>query len=519
MTKQSLLQLTLTALALPLCAIGCDAEPVDADADTEFETPRAGGIWQPKPIKPQWCENPEFEPSRPPDPGGCDIELRLIETQFVTGQGISEGRGELSTDVTSTSNGGSVGSASVSERTYTVGERKNHELMIDTYHLAIGAVEQVQVCADFTEHDGGGGNGQDDVGTACTQINLECDPGNGVPTQTVTLGPVALCGPNQCNGSAAAKVEIMREDADGDNVPNADDFTPEPCDEHDKASEGVALLLYFHYDDDAFTTLAQSMGTNLSKHYGAYDYVALVMDNATSNANGTSNKAFSHADVVFEPTRDGLMDAMQHLTAKGYRFDTFVHAHGYKRGSVPSDSKFEVLSGGMISGDWLVDATHPDNIGTARGGIPIIAWWATTCYAARMIDAWETIGAIVASAAIDVQFYPNAWLNFWDGWVAGDQYRPAVDDSVTPSVVTASDSMIVAQGEVGPYWCVAPTAIGQNPCAEDFFNDDVGANEAMYNLDGIYDHGMSGKDNMAAASVRDFIGIQTVTFGAAFGWP
>src|SRR5882672_10784601 len=45
----------------------------------------------------QLCANPENpNVSRPPDPAGyCDIEVRLTKTQFVTGQGVSEGKGEL----------------------------------------------------------------------------------------------------------------------------------------------------------------------------------------------------------------------------------------------------------------------------------------------------------------------------------------------------------------------------------------------------------------------------------------
>ncbi|KIG17960.1 hypothetical protein DB30_02175 [Enhygromyxa salina] len=520
--------LVASLLALPLLTTACEAEFDEAgfdddalfdDASDEDDSQFRAGQWTPHPINPQLCENPEGEPSRPPVAGKCEIDVRLIQTKFVTGQGVSEGRAEMSTKVTATAPNGTQTVASVPELVYNVGQKQRHNMSLGTYMVNAGASKNISVCAEFTEHDNGGVNGGDDIGNACTNVLLECDPVNGQPTFTKVVGAAPLCGDNQCNGSASAKVEVMRADADYDGVENEDDFTPEPCDEVDKGKEGVALLLYFHYDDDNFTTLAQSLGTNLSKHYASYDYVALVMDNDTSNANNTSAQAFKQADAVFEPSRDGILDAMRHLTALGYRFDVKTHAHGYKSGL--SDSSFETLVGSNITGDWLETATAPNLIGTARGGVPIVALWGTTCYQGRQIDSWETVGAIVASGAVDVNFYPNAWINYWDAWVAGTPYRTSVDDSVTPLVVGASQTLIAADGAVAPFWCVSPnTVLGLNICAEDYFNNDVGPNEAGYNIQAVYDHGQSGAANMANASVRMFTGAQLATFGGgAAVWP
>ena len=384
--------------------------------------------------------------------------------------------------------------------------------------MPTGATLPVQVCADFREHDFGGVNGNDDLGSACAIVTLECDPVNGQPSFTRELGPATLCGPNQCNGSAAATIKVMRADADMDGVENDDDFTPEPCDEFEKGTNGNALLQYFHYDDDDFTTLAQSLGADLSRPYPAYDYKVLLIDSATSNPGGANSKAIREADLVFPPTRAGHLDAMQVLTAEGYRFDANVYAHGYK--SNANDAKFETLSGGMIKGDWLVSATEPDKIGTARGGVPLMAWWSTTCIAARQIDAWMEIGGLVASGAEDVQFYPNAYHNYVDNWLTLQSYDDAVENSVTSGVVTASEALVVAQGATAPWFCVAPTALGLNVCAEDFFNDDVGANDAAYNIWEVYDHSVSGADNMAISSERDFVGDINLRFGAALSdWP
>jgi hypothetical protein len=47
----------------------------------------------------------------------------------------------------------------------------------------------------------------------------------------------------------------MAVEADMDNIPNHDDFT-EICDEELKGTEGIAALVYFHYDDNGLITLA-----------------------------------------------------------------------------------------------------------------------------------------------------------------------------------------------------------------------------------------------------------------------
>lgn len=522
------LALSFGSMLLAAAASGCVMDDAAALTDEDFgsdqqelstsDSSASASCWSPPgPIDPSWCAGQE-EVSRPPDPSGfCEIEIRLKKSSFVTGQGASEGRGEISFVATATS-ASSVVSASSPETKYSVGETKAHDLSLGSYQIQVGAPQNVWVCVDFTEHDNGGINGQDDVGSACRTVTLRCDPTVGQPTFSAQIGPAALCGPNQCNGSAGAEIEVMRADADGDCVPNEADVTPEICDELDKGTKGVALLLYYHYDDQPLTSLAQSIGTNLSKHFDKYDYVALVADNETSNILGTSGDAFRKADLVYPPTRDGVMQAMRDLTADGWRFDWMGHAHGYQNGA--SDAKFEVLSGSRISGNWLVSATAPTLIGTPRGTLPIIAYWSTTCYAKRLIDAFDTLGAITASGAFDINLKPTAWIPFWDSWVAGQSYRKAVDGSITAGVNTETDAYLVAQGELDPYWCITNTVLGNNACAEDFFNDDSGANPAMYNLQSFYDHSLTGAENVDISSERTFIGDDSVTFGGGgFSWP
>src|SRR5690606_28506044 len=95
--------------------------------DQEQQDQLRAKIWTPHPIDPQLCENPEGEPSRPPDSSGqCEIDMFLIQTKFVSGQGVSEGRGELSAVVTATAPNGSQAVASVPESSYNVGQTQGH---------------------------------------------------------------------------------------------------------------------------------------------------------------------------------------------------------------------------------------------------------------------------------------------------------------------------------------------------------------------------------------------------------
>ncbi len=521
-----LLRCFVTSVAVPILLSGCDdASPDLATPDAELRTgvfPVAGAddeVWDPKP----WdCNDPEFSESIPPDPvtGECSIELVWTSTEFTKGQGATEGKGELSFEVTATTTSpASVASVSYptsGQAIYSVGETKGHDTLVNTYVVPVNQSLPVEVCVHATEHDNGGINGDDDEYDSCQTITLRCDPVQGQPSRNLNFGPGPLCGPNQCNGKVSTSLKIMRADADLDDVPNDKDFTPEPCDEQDKGTAGVALLLYYHFDDDAFTTLGQGIYTDLEQVYDDYDYVVLVADSETSNPAGFNGAAFKHADRVYPPTRAGIRDAMQHLTAEGWRFDSFVHSHGFKQGA--DDSNFETLEGTEnISGEWLVDMTEPDVAGTARGGIPIIAFWGTTCIAARQIDAWIEIGAKAASGAEDVEFYPNAWGNFTKDWANGTRYRKAVDDSVTATVVAAAEGIIAAIGVAD--WGCADVLLG-GACADDFFNDSLGLNEAQYNIEEVYNPLLSGAANMAVSSARSFDGSGNLTFGAPGAtWP
>lgn len=529
-----------TVFGLACVALGgCAVEEPEPELDSTAATTHPPVLWDPKPIDPRLCNPEEPLPSRPPDPGGhCDIEVRISAMTFTDGQGASEGKGEIRGVFTASAendqSGTDVTVAVAPEQEFSAGQSQGMSLDLGTYRVEVGETRDVEICASFAENDNGGTNGNDDFSSPCTVVTLGCDAQDGQPSFNPPLGPERFCeilsdGEERCNGSMGATISVMRTDADMDAIPNEDDFTPELCDEELKGTGGIAALIYFHYDDNGLITLGQSLWTDLSEVYDAYDYVVLVADNATSNPENTSSAAWRNADQTFPPTRPGLLDAMQDLTARHYRWDAFVHAHGYKRS--PTDSEFEAMKAPdhvegelyRISGQWLESVTDADDIGTADGGIPIIAWWSTTCIAARQIDSWISLGALTASGAIDVQFRPNAWPHFAELWTGGERYMDAVYDSVTPGVIDASEFLINLQGGLPPWLCTeGDSVLLGGDCADNFFldTDGTGPDEAEYNLSSIYDPALSGRENMAASSERTFVGEYGITFGGVgHTWP
>ncbi|MBL9027898.1 MAG: hypothetical protein JNL21_37245, partial [Myxococcales bacterium] len=165
-------------------------------------------------------------------------------------------------------------------------------------------------------------------------------------------------------------------------------------------------------------------------------------------------------------------------------------------------------------------------------GIPLIAWWSVTCIAARQIDAWITIGGITASGAPSVQFFSNTHGTYFSGWAGGNTYQVSVDSSVTATSILAVETFIKQEGRAAPWLCRKDdpttsepddgpgTVLGLNACAEDFFNDSLGPNDAKYNIEDVYDRTKSGAENMQISSAREFLGDTSVTFGApGHFWP
>jgi hypothetical protein len=489
----------------------------------------------------QLCDDPEWEPTTPPDNGVCHIEVRLTKSTFVDGQGVSEGRGEISFSASADNLDDPTAPthiANVATQIYNREQSYGQTVELGTYDVPVGTQQRVRVCVDGVEHDENGSNGDDDLASGCTTLLLQCSGadqnGDGVPDGAAsipgTIGPRPLCGDNQCNGSVSFDIEAMAADADMDGVENDEDFTPELCDEAEKGELGIGLVVYYHYGDPWFTSLFQGIGTGIAQMYTHYDYAILISDQDASNPANVNDAMFREADMVLSPTREGLLDAMQEMTSRGLRFDVMAFSHGHMEGD--DDADFETTSGDAITGDWLIAATDPCEIGTARHGVPIVAWWSTTCIAARQIDAWIEIGALAASGSVDLQFNVNTSGNYTSNWFSGDDYQTSVDDSVTLTTVLAVETLIKQEGKGSPWLCRRDNpdtdepndgggfVLEKNACAEGFFGVGPGANTAKYNIQAVYDTSVSGAANMQIASTRVFLGHPSITFGApAWDWP
>lgn len=286
MTRWAGLVLGLAWMALG----GCAAEDLEPELDSTEATTHPPIVWDPKPINPQLCNPEEPQPSRPPEPGGhCDIEVRVSAMTFTNGQGVSEGKGEIRglfwanpLDVPS---GTEETVAVAPTQDYSAGQSQGMSLDLGTYRVEVGDTRDIEICASFAEYDNGGTNGNSDFSQPCTVVTLGCDAQTGQPSFHPPLGPEPFCedqggGELRCNGSMGATISVMRTDADMDEIPNEDDFTPELCDEELKGTGGIAALVYFHYDDNNLITLGQSLWTDLAKVYDAYDYVVLVAEGA-----------------------------------------------------------------------------------------------------------------------------------------------------------------------------------------------------------------------------------------------
>jgi hypothetical protein len=167
------------------------------------------------------------------------------------------------------------------------------------------------------------------------------------------------------------------------------------------------------------------------------------------------------------------------------------------------DAAFETISGDDITGEWLVSATDPLLVGTARGGVPIITFWSTTSMAAGQIDAWSEIGAITASGASSIQFNVNVFGRYFSLWSGGETYSNSSVFAVTWSSRYMVNDYVEQQGRAAPWNCdpfAAQGVLGQNGCAEDFFSNVLGPNPAKYDIGDVYDVSEDGAENMQGAT-------------------
>ncbi|HVV88210.1 MAG TPA: hypothetical protein VHE35_34450 [Kofleriaceae bacterium] len=163
--------------------------------------------------------------------------------------------------------------------------------------------------------------------------------------------------------------------------------------------------------------------------------------------------------------------------------------------------------------DGIWDTEIAQNLTPTRIGTPLVPirmTYSIACFNEGMNWAWSQVGAYVTSGTIGVDFYPVFYGGFADAWNASSSYSAAVVASDRPGDRSLVNTYVDAQAV--PWDCDDITLPNhdeellsvrdRNACAHDFFVNDGGTDDAVYDLGHSYDDTVSGQANMDAQSAR-----------------
>lgn len=530
-----------SSLCLCFALVGCATDPTTTNEDIAATTIPPTCTPQP-PINPARCDPHEPAPPPPPIAGKCTVELRVNSVSFATGQGWLEGRAEAASKFTATD----IATGTVTTGAYPaagdikmdVDKDQIANVPLGSYVVDKGKTKKVQVCATFTEYDW---LSADDVGIDCDTITLSCPQGTANDTLSADLCKGGDC--THLNGKVSANVKIETKDADGDCVENADDFTPDPCDEALKGQKCRGSIVYFAYEQSPIYDLVQFVGTDLGPAMTGYDRVALLIDDDQIGPFNLNLAAQGLATTKMPPTEQNFFAAIQDMTARGCDMDIWMFSHGQPLlaggpgdpatvtgGSVTAMADDDMSMTADITTDELLAATDPLVAGTPS--LPVRMTYGTPCYYEKWNDAWRSRGAKVTSGALKVNFAPTYYGNFVASWNANDGYGLALATERTTAAETLAFDFVKAQALVVPWFCNlaanGPTGLG---CARDFFTDSDlqplwdstghlvdGADTAAYILGGPvgdlvsppYDPTATGVVNMRRSSQKVMLGTATI---------
>ena len=502
------------------------------------------------PINPAMCNPQEPAPPPPPINGKCEVELRVTSIAFSKGQGWFEGRAEASADFSAVdqTTGDSV-LARWPDSGWVkmdLGKEQTTSVALGTYEVEKGKHRSVYVCATYREYDD---LSADDVGSDCEMVKLSCPQ----PEAKVPLA-ADLCQGGNCStlrGKMTSNLEVETADADGDCVANADDYTPDPCDEALKGQLCRGSLVYFSYENGVGDDIAQSLGTDLTPAMTGYDRVVLLIDDDQIGPYNLNPAALALADVKMTPTEQNFFAALKDLTARGCDIDVWMFAHGSPDWDAHSDNSAYV-NGGWVStladeaGDVdprlttksLLAHTAPDVSGTPS--VPVRMAYGTPCFYQLWNDPWLTVGAKVTAGAVDIDFTPNFYDNFSMSWNAGARYGAALASEYDTAKEALAFAYIQTVGALPPWGCIGSgnTVLDRNACAANFFIDSDfepmwkgqhlqdGPDDAKYGIGGPawdlagipYDPAFSGAVNMRASSAKVLLGDPTITKTTRLTW-
>ena len=282
----------------------------------------------------------------------------------------------------------------------------------------------------------------------------------------------------------------------------------------DYLPQRVASLIFFYYGDSEYTTLGQET-LKLKKAMEGYDYKVLLKHETLPSWADLSEKDEKLADVKEIPTKANLFKYITQLAKDGYIVDLFIFSHGWS-------GKFKASAGSHGSTDFVTAEDIKNELRADKTGfteMPIRIMWGTNCYGKSLDESWRSVGAKATAGARFVNFYPNNFGPFIDGWNKGNvSFEQAVVDSDTNAVRTVAQTYISlgdapAKKKAGK-WDGCPPGkfvLGDDPCAKDYF-------DSVWLAKDEWQAGKSGKENMNYSSYMSLGGDKGVTKDSRPAW-
>jgi hypothetical protein len=511
---------TLSRLAVPCTACwlvalvgptgGCGAEPMTAmpNAPTPPPSVRAA-LSAPAPncttgptASQQACTQAMSQESPPPPPPpphtDCTIQVMMEQVTVDQGQGISEGKLEVS--VSADAGNGPVRWPSSGDMKMKVAYPKTTDVLVAEHQVPRNSSKTINVCATFTEYDGFL-NGATDTGNDCESVLLTCPMG--AMTTTVSA---PLCRGGNCkhlNGAMTARFRISMSDEDGDGVPNDQDFTPEPSDEACRGQLGNALFIYVEYAPSNLTSIIGMIETALDSIVKTPPYDYLVIAASPEVYDGWNNTPFSisfgtiaRANMVVPTTIAGLRSGYRAATSRGYAITHMVLADG---GTIQGDAYFTSSEpSGIITASSVAGLLSPAATGTCA--VPLLAVYSNASYMSRADSVWLNAGAKAASGPLFVDPRPQFVVGFATAWNTGQKFADALGAGFDANIVNANNDHIsqYANTTLGCDPNAGAGVLDKNQCSVDFFTTLGGPPELDFNADGRtdFDTTISGAENL-----------------------
>lgn len=256
--------------------------------------------------------------------------------------------------------------------------------------------------------------------------------------------------------------------------------------------KSACLLLYHFRDDSPIYKLVQNAQLNLQHHIDGYDKsVFLKTDYKTVGQ--------SKPTVLLKPNVEVFLGQIVQLTKEGYYIDIRICTHGGAGRILCANDR------DLTVHDLVSQLAHSE---TGYRTYPIRSVYGVHCYGQSFNQTWLDLGAKVAVGARHVNFYPNQANWFEEQWRKGNVgVDEAVRESNTESSRTVMQGLILADAATKfnfkKCW-PGQTVLGDAPCAESYFDENWG-------LDGEWQDGQSGKDNMNYSSYMFRGGQKTLT--------